>query len=58
MRHYTAVCWAQGANTTDSVYDVDMERHLEIYRANCLYIVATLRMLLGNHLVAKPARSA
>jgi 3-oxoacyl-[acyl-carrier protein] reductase len=53
---FTAVCWAQGANTTDSVYDVDMERHLEIYRANCLYVVATLRMLLGNHLVAKPAR--
>jgi NAD(P)-dependent dehydrogenase (short-subunit alcohol dehydrogenase family) len=53
---YTAVCWAQGSNTADSVYDVEIERHLEIYRANCLYVLATLRMLLGNHLLAKPAR--
>ncbi len=53
---FTAVCWAQGANTTDSVYDVDLDRHLEIYKANCVYVVATLRMLLGNHLLAKPAR--
>jgi 3-oxoacyl-[acyl-carrier protein] reductase len=53
---FTAVCWAQGANTGDSVYDVDLEKHLDIYRANCVYVLATLQMLLGNRLVAKPAR--
>jgi 3-oxoacyl-[acyl-carrier protein] reductase len=53
---FTAVCWAQGANATDSVYDLDLERHMEIYRANCVYILATLQMLLGNHLLSKPAR--
>jgi NAD(P)-dependent dehydrogenase (short-subunit alcohol dehydrogenase family) len=53
---FTAACWAQGANTNDTVYDVDLDRHTEIYRANCLYVLATLRMLLGNHLMAKPSR--
>jgi NAD(P)-dependent dehydrogenase (short-subunit alcohol dehydrogenase family) len=53
---YTAVCWAQGANAADSVYDVDLDRHLELYRANCLYVLATLRLLLDRRLLAKPAR--
>ncbi|MHB1022589.1 MAG: SDR family oxidoreductase [Acidobacteriaceae bacterium] len=53
---YHAVCWAQGANTNDSAYDVDMARHVEIYRANCLYILATLRALLDHDLLVRPAR--
>jgi NAD(P)-dependent dehydrogenase (short-subunit alcohol dehydrogenase family) len=53
---FTAVCWAQGANAADSVYDVDLEHHLEIYRANCLYILATLQKLLTQNLLTKPAR--
>ena len=43
---FTAVCWAQGANLNDSVYDVTLDRHIDLYRANCLYILATLRPLL------------
>jgi 3-oxoacyl-[acyl-carrier protein] reductase len=53
---FTAVCWAQGANAGDSVYDVDLDRHMEIYRANCVYVLKTLRLLLSNHMLAKPAR--
>jgi NAD(P)-dependent dehydrogenase (short-subunit alcohol dehydrogenase family) len=53
---FTAVCWAQGANTTDSIYDVNLDTHMELYRANCLYVVATLQKLLGNRLLSKPAR--
>ena len=44
---YTSVCWAQGANLNDSVYDVSVESHLAIYSANCTYILVTLQALLA-----------
>jgi hypothetical protein len=53
---YSAVCWAQGANTNDSVYDVDLAKNRELYEANCLYIVATLKALLDGSLLERPAR--
>jgi len=55
---YHAVCWAQGANSTDSVYTVDLDRHLALYQANCLYILSTLKFLLDNKLLAPGARLA
>ncbi len=53
---YTSVCWAQGANANDSVYNVDATKHLEIYRANCLYILVTLKALLEHNLLAPASR--
>jgi 3-oxoacyl-[acyl-carrier protein] reductase len=53
---YSGVCWAQGANTNDSVYDVDLGRHRALYEANCLYILATLKILLDLDLLLRPAR--
>ncbi len=53
---YTSVCWAQGANTNDSVYTVDLETHLSIYRSNCAYIVMTLQALLNLRLVETESR--
>ena len=53
---FTGVCWAQGANQNDSVYDVDLDAHLELYRANVLFILETMKTLLTNDLLAKPAR--
>lgn len=53
---FSAVCWAQGANANDSVYDVDIEKNRQLYEANCLYILATLKMLLDFDLLARPAR--
>ncbi len=53
---FDAVCWAQGANTNDSVYDVDLDRHAEIYRANCTYILATSQLLLRLDKLRAPAR--
>jgi NAD(P)-dependent dehydrogenase (short-subunit alcohol dehydrogenase family) len=53
---YSAVCWAQGANLNDSVFTVDLNRNLEIYKANCGFILATLRELLESDLLTKPAR--
>ena len=53
---YTSVCWAQGANINDNVYDVDAARHLEIYNANCTYILVTLQALLKADLVGRGSR--
>jgi 3-oxoacyl-[acyl-carrier protein] reductase len=53
---YTSVCWAQGANLNDSVYDVDATRHLEIYNANCTYILVTLQALLTAGLLERGSR--
>ena len=53
---YSGVCWAQGANVNDSIYNVDVKKHLEIYSANCLYILVTLRALLDQKLLAHASR--
>jgi|SRR6187402_576703 len=43
---FTSICWAQGTNTNDSVRTVNEETNLHLYRANCLYILVTLKALL------------
>jgi 3-oxoacyl-[acyl-carrier protein] reductase len=53
---YAAVCWAQGRNASDNVHTVDLEENLAVYQANCLYILATLKILLEQHLLAPGAR--
>jgi 3-oxoacyl-[acyl-carrier protein] reductase len=53
---YTSVCWAQGANLNDSVYDVKAESHLAIYNANCTYILVTLQALLKAELLEHRSR--
>ncbi|QEE27958.1 SDR family oxidoreductase [Terriglobus albidus] len=53
---YTGICWAQGMNATDSVYSVQQAKNLELYSANCLYILETLKILLGEKLLAPGSR--
>lgn len=54
---FDAVCWAQGANMADNAYDVEDDVHLDLYRANCLFILRSLRgLLLGGHLAKAGAR--
>lgn len=53
---YSSVCWAQGANLNDSVYDVSVASHLSIYNANCTYILVTLQALLAGKLLARGSR--
>jgi NAD(P)-dependent dehydrogenase (short-subunit alcohol dehydrogenase family) len=52
---YTSVCWAQGANQNDTVFDVDLERHMQIYQANVAYILVTLKALLSSPSLLAPA---
>lgn len=53
---YDAVCWAQGRNATDNVFNVDLAESIAVYQANCLYILATLKNLLNAKLLAPSAR--
>ena len=53
---YTAICWAQGANCNDSVYEFELAKHMEIYAANVAYILVTLKALLSAGLVAEGTR--
>jgi hypothetical protein len=53
---FAAVCWAKGANLNDSIYDVDRDSHMELYRANCLFIVVTLQKLLARKLLGEVSR--
>ena len=54
---YTSVCWAQGANTNDSIYDVDIAAHRRLYDANCTYILITLKALLDGAFL-RPRRAS
>jgi 3-oxoacyl-[acyl-carrier protein] reductase len=53
---YNSVCWAQGANCNDSVYNVDLDQHRAIYDANVVYVLATLKALLEHKLIAPATR--
>ncbi|WP_419807008.1 SDR family NAD(P)-dependent oxidoreductase [Terriglobus sp.] len=53
---FDAVCWAQGANVNDSIRTVDLQKHEELYRANCTYILLTLQALLRKRKLRAPAK--
>ncbi|CAD6873766.1 SDR family oxidoreductase [Methylomonas fluvii] len=55
---FNAVCWAQGMNCNDSIYKFDIDKNIELYKANCLFIVKSLNILLNEGLLAEKARLA
>jgi len=56
LKQIDAVIWAQGANCNDTITDFDRERHLEIYEANVVCIMESLRQLLDLRLVSTGTR--
>jgi NAD(P)-dependent dehydrogenase (short-subunit alcohol dehydrogenase family) len=54
--YFDAVCWAQGQNCNDSIYNYDEQMHREVYEANVIYILNSLSLLLENGLLRKPAK--
>ena len=53
---YDAVCWAQGANLNDSIYSFDLMSHEQLYSANVLFVLESMRALLQRSALQKPAR--
>lgn len=49
---FDAVCWAQGANMADSVQTFDADRHMELYRANCVVVMVAMAALVEARLLA------
>ena len=48
--------WAQGANLNDSLLDFDLDAHIEVLKANCVFVAATLAGLLEMNLIRDGAR--
>ena len=53
---FDAVVWAQGTNVNDSVLEFDLDAHLEVLKANCVFVAATLAGLLEMNLLRDGAR--
>lgn len=53
---YDAVCWAQGANLNDSIYSFDLAAHEQLYKANVLFVLESMRVLLESAALKKPAK--
>lgn len=53
---FDALVWAQGMNLNDSIHDFNAADHEQMYRANVIYIMQSLRALLDAKLLASPAR--
>jgi hypothetical protein len=49
---FNGICWAQGANLADSLQDFEVERHLELYRANCLSVMIAASALVRSRLLS------
>ena len=50
---FDAVVWAQGVNLNDSLTSLDWSKHLEVLKANCLYVTFTLSALLKADLLSR-----
>jgi 3-oxoacyl-[acyl-carrier protein] reductase len=53
---FNAICWAQGVNLNDSIYQFNEVAHLQVYEGNVLYILRTLCQLIQHNLLSHPAR--
>lgn len=49
---FDAICWAQGANMNDSIASFDISRHLALYRANCLSVIAGMAAMVRRALLS------
>lgn len=50
---FDGVCWAQGTNLNDSIHRFDSDVHMELYRANCLSVIAGMAALHAAGLLAR-----
>lgn len=50
------VVWAQGMNFNDEINDFDSDKHLQMYEANVLFILRSLRAIVSADLLPQNAR--
>lgn len=51
-----AIIWAQGKNLSDNIYNLDIEKHLDIYNANVTFILKSLQSIMHLKLLKKRSR--
>lgn len=51
-----AIVWAQGKNLSDNIYDLDIEEHLDVYKANVTFILKSLQSVLQLKLLKNKSR--
>ena len=51
-----AICWSQGINFNDSIKDFTIDKHIEMYKVNCLFILKSLNLLIKNNLLTNSAK--
>ncbi len=55
-RVFDAAIWAQGQNFNDSIHTFDAVAHEGMYRANVVYILQTLQLILSRGRLTTPSR--
>ena len=53
---FDGVCWSQGMNLSDNVFEFNVGPHRQMYDANVIYILNSLAYLLKNNIVSSPAK--
>lgn len=56
LKRFDAIVWAQGSNYNDSIYDFDRKRHAELYNANVVFIMESLKQLIDLGLISDGSR--
>lgn len=50
------VIWAQGINTNDSIFNIDIDIYKKVFDVNVTYILKTLSWMISNDLLANNAK--
>ena len=50
------VIWAQGINTNDSIFNIDIDIYKKVFDVNVTYILETLSWMISNNLLANNAK--
>jgi NAD(P)-dependent dehydrogenase (short-subunit alcohol dehydrogenase family) len=56
QKAFDSVCWAQGMNLSDDIYQFKIEYHRALYEANVVYILQSLSELVRHHVLKDFAR--
>ncbi len=51
-----SVCWAHGQNLNDSIYDVNIDDNVEMYKSNCTHIIKSLNLLIRDSILQKSSK--
>jgi 3-oxoacyl-[acyl-carrier protein] reductase len=56
QKTFDSICWAQGMNLTDDIYQFNVESHRALYDANVVYVLQSLSELVKHRVLKDFAR--